>query len=709
MKKLLYILVFCGIASQAYGTGSRNLMLMMNWTDETLNDGEQFGALSQVTITALEQKAGPIIITSQTWRSIMGRGTNARYPDYNLSRAVFYQSNATFKYADWIVKKLSDYLYLFVPKSYLASVRARKDSYNQNLNTMTVLTQDDRDLGMKISKFPDISFNDLFNVGYHKSVIPVDTYQNNIRKNAYTTMQQLIASGNTDIAELYYFSQHVLFMLGKLLITRADVISKVDPRQNPALFKEETERHEALLLHEWLVYLDGHGSPSDTGQIQPIIINRPGYYPGPGNIGVTAGLEHNSLQQMLKFFNGSVVTGAMLYASCFAGGPHLSKLYEKEWDAFLRNPQKQVKKDSYNYLILTTNIWYTATMSAVLDYVQFPAFFTSLNAFLHGKYQSNKPAIKYVKGKPKQPVKKKSTFEITAQLAAIIRNVSEFDLARRFQVPGVRFPYTEWFVAIDDPTLPIIFEKSNNRMVQNTTKFVKAKKTSALQAAIQKKLGIQLQLKAAKQEPALVAQSEQRRQDLEAQRKAEEKAKSEQLYTGIMKLQQIQKETTPVITWPPVWTPVQQNIPVVNPAVISPQGPKPTVTTQPVYQQPALASQKAQNLLNAIKGLTNALKQLESQLLYRPAVQLPNQPQPYYPPYQQVQQQPQQPQGEQYYYQPQQYQQQEPQEGQEYYEDEDQEPEGDYYYDDENEEGDYYPEGDDYYYDDDGSYSDDYY
>ncbi|MGE0009901.1 MAG: hypothetical protein AB7F19_05110 [Candidatus Babeliales bacterium] len=686
MKKFIYLGVLCLFASQVYGTGSRHLMLMMNWMDETLNDGQQFGALSQVTISALEQQAGPVIITSQTWRSIMGRGTDRKYPDSDVSYGVFYGSNPSFRFNDWIIKKLSDYLYLFVPKSYLNAVKAKKDSFNQDLNTVTALTQVDRELGMKVSKFPDMSQKDLFNVGYHKAYIEVKNYNNMMRKNAHTTMQQLISSGNEHIAEIYFFSQHVLYMLGKLLITRADLISKIDPRKNIAQFKEDTEKNEALLLHEWLVYLDGHGSPSDTGQIQPIIINRPGYYPGPSNIGITAGLEHNSFQQLLKFFNGSVVTGGMLYASCFAGGQHLAKLYEKEWDAFLRNPQKQVKKDSYNYLILTTNIWYTETASAVLDFVKFPAFFSSLHGFIH---QSLKPAAKkYVKGKAKQPVKKGSTFEVTAQLAAIIRNVSEFDLKKRWQVPGVRFPYTEWFVAIDDPTLPIIFEKSSNRVVQSKKKFVQEKKTTALHEAIRKKYaGQQIA-----QELADLA--EQRRKELEAIRVKEAKAKEKELYAGIMKLQQVQTDKT---SQPPTAAPTPQKPPVQKPPVQKPQAQKPqqqeseafipeSYKPQAQKPQPTAVSGK---LKNALSELQNALGQLENKLYYqpKPTYQQPTYQQPAYQPQYQPQQEPEY---------EQEYEEEEPQEG-EYYE-------GDYYYEDDYEQdGDNYGQGDYYYYDDDGS------
>lgn len=608
MKRIIFGITLCLFASMVHATGSRNLMLMMNWSDETLNDGQLFGALSQVTISALEQQAGPIIITSQTWRSIMGRGTNLRYPDYQLSREVFYQSNATFRYNDWIIKKLSDYLYVFVPKSYLAASRAKKDSYNQDLNTAATLTQDDRDLGLKISKFPDISQNDLFNVNYHKAYMDLATYQSLTRKNTHATIKQLMSTGNQEVAELYFFSQHVLYMLGKLLITRADVLSKIDPRQNLAQFKEDTEKNEALLLHEWLVYLDGHGSPSDTGQIKPIIVNRSGYYPGPSDIGITAGLEHNSFQQILKFLNGSVVTGAMLYASCFAGGQHLAKLYEKEWDAFLRNPQKQIKKDSYNYLILTTNIWYTATESAVLDYIQFPAFFSLLYNFIH---QPQKPIQKnYVKGKIKQPVKKGSTFEVTAQLASIVSKVSMFNLSKRFQVPGVRFPYTEWFVAIDDPTLPILFEKSNNRVVQSKKKLVQQQKTSALQDIIRKKYAGQQQL--AQQ---LAELSEQRRKELEAIRIKEEKAKGEKLYSGIMKLQQKTKENV-----------TQGQVPM------QPSQPKVPQQFQPSQQVPVTPSFKptpqVNVLSNALMNLQNALRQLESNLQYMPQ-QMPHQ-QPFF-------------------------------------------------------------------------------
>jgi hypothetical protein len=108
--------------------------------------------------------------------------------------------------------------------------------------------------------------------------------------------------------------------------------------------------------YEWLVFLNGHGSPPAQGPLRKAVI---------------AGLSEETFTKVLDFFNNEVTTKFLVYITCFSGGKHLFTPYEKSpYFPAISTGQKEreaARAQLFNYTIATTNIFEISSTSGALS------------------------------------------------------------------------------------------------------------------------------------------------------------------------------------------------------------------------------------------------------------------------------------------------------------------------------------------------------
>ncbi len=530
MKRIFLALLMCSASQEISSAGIRNVMMHLDWSEQTLleqfkDQSYQFkhkeaGAESQTLLAALQQKAAPIIVSSRTWYNAIEPGkifdivkaqdlsSLKQYPmlskpqnlkafkidmlkdydpqkdlmrvsgdttsiQYFMSYQTFFSKDPIFKPNEWMVKKLSDYLYVLIPIAYLEELAQRKDTPAIARQLSTSLTARELMLGMKIDKLADVSSSMLLDLKAHVTIM-----QNPLE-----------------------FSNMVLEAMPKLFVTRSDL-------KFPGGNKEETDINEAYFLHEWLVYLDGHGSQSIPGEEE-------------SSMAFTAGLMQDDFRKLLSFFNNRVKTGSFLYISCYSGGQHLLTLFEHSWD-YPKTVGKEFKienifeaqtaqivtkekgeelvvykrkvppvSDIFNYLIIATNQFYTKTLAAIFSYnttgiyynsirgeslLDFANYFKSMAQLLHPEAPSVRPI----------PLKQ--------QLETSIRYVHHFDFTNKYQIPAIRFPHTKYFVSLNDlgSTVIIKYEEAiramNKRGIEETQRLIEEVRTKGIPQKVQESI-----------------------------------------------------------------------------------------------------------------------------------------------------------------------------------------------------------------------------
>lgn len=546
MKRIILVLLFCSVNLDVWCAGTRNLIMPIDWGKENFERefsksqfrlrSEEFGAITSALMVALLEQAAPIIVSSATWGNAVARGKMfsdaiqdkdmsylQRYPlfsnpqniaafkaalrngydskadlmfknvpdngqaSYYYAYQFFFSKNPAFKPQEWIVKKLSDYVYLLIPHAYMRELSARKDTSivdeveyekgtKQVFQFSTSLTQAERLVGMKFEKFPDMPASALLDMFAHPTRMNYNNYQNLVRPNAFSMVQTLLQYKWEEILTGYLFGQHLIYLLPQILITHTDL-------KYPGGNKEKTDVNEAYFLPEWLVYLGGHGSPSQPTPVLPVV-----YDVGGGvraEIAYTAGIEQGAFREVLGFFNNQVDTGSLLYFSCYSGGPHLFKLFEHNWDYPVtkgarigkgKQAQKEVHTvaDVFNYLIIATNQFYTTTLSPTFGFwfdnpnywprlpgtpqylkqqmggvqkpngLEFQNYFKSMAQLLHPEPK----VIGQKNGSKKQKIAQMPSLQ--EDLIKTISYVHQFDFSKNYMIPAIRLPYTEWFVSLAD-------------------------------------------------------------------------------------------------------------------------------------------------------------------------------------------------------------------------------------------------------------------
>lgn len=457
MKRIIVALFLLYAGQDILSAGTRNLIMLIDSSQETIADvfnsktysfdtTESLGPVTLTFLAALHQKAAPIIVSSSTWHNSIARGKIfadvvagrdvsylAQYPMFSSGQNIpvfvadllryydagadvmrfneamdadfyytfyqtFYSKNPVFKPNEWIIKKLSEYLYLLIPHAYIQTIRQRNDTPGIARQTSTSLTLEERLLGLKVGKFADIQASQLLDPSAQVVDIKHEQYKQLVPQKAYDIIGKLrsfFKKAHKKAQEMlseYIFGAHVLHVLSQLFVTHTDLKA---PEGN----QEETDLNEAYFLHEWLIYLLGHGTESIAGPVMPVV-----YAKDTGmraSIAFTAGLEQGAFRDLLGFLNNRVHTGAFVYTSCYSGGPHLFKLFEHHWD--YPKTQKvgekiqvtrfeQAVPDVFNYLIVATNMFYTETLGGPFfpyierlpeEVLKFGNFFNGMAQFLH--------------------------------------------------------------------------------------------------------------------------------------------------------------------------------------------------------------------------------------------------------------------------------------------------------------------------------------
>ncbi len=707
MKRILLALLFCGASLEVLGAGTRNLIMTIDWGKEQFEKefnrnqlslrSEEFGAITLALMMAIVEKAAPIIVSSATWGNLIARGamfrdaiqgndmsylqryfvfsnpqniaafkamlqngydpkTDLMYQGvqnngqlyYYFAYELFFSKNPAFKPNEWIVKKISDYIYLLIPLSYVQELQLRQDTpmgdqieyeagKKENIQLSTSLSSRERLIGMKVDKFPDMPASALLDMFAHPTQMNVANYKSLAAPRAFSMVQQLLQYKWQDILKDFLFGQHLIYVLSQLFVTHADL-------KFPGGNKEKTDVNEAYFLHEWLVYLGGHGSVSNAGPLMPVVTTTGGGYSG--QIAFTAGIEQGAFRDLLGLLNNQINTGSLIYFSCYSGGPHLFKLFEHHWDyprtekvskqskgggyseivtikagehikkdGNIKPGEKvavteytQAAKDVFNYLIIATNQFYTTTLSPTVGF--WFEYNTNYWPRLPGKPAHKKqqkgaeqekpnglefenyfrsmaqllhPVPKVIgqkNGKKKQKIAQMPSLQ--QELIKTISYVHQFDFSKNYMIPAIRMPYTEWFVSLADLGAQLRFETA-------------AAKKEREDAERQARTLLPAKL-AAKKIPAKVLESiklyeaaspdiqEKARLEKERLEKEEKDRKEKELFERMEKMRKEQEEREKAKQKPePVKPPT--TVSPVTPQPIKPQ-PVPPVTPQPIKPQP---------------------------------------------------------------------------------------------------------------------------
>ncbi len=627
MKRIFLALLFCGVSFEAFCAGTRNLIMCMDWDKENIErefskpqlqlQSEEFGAITQALMAALLEKAAPIIVSSATWGNLIARATMyrdavqnkdmsylQRYPlfsnpqniaafkaalgngydpktdlmfknapnngqiYYYYAYQLFFSPNPAFKPQEWMVKKLSDYLYLLIPLSYVQEVERRQDTPAIARQLSTPLSGRDTLLGMKIDRFSDIPAPTLLDMNAHPTQMNYSHYQNLVPQRAFSMVQRLLQYKWEDILKGYLFGQHLVYMLPRIFVTHTDL-------KYPGGNKEETDINETYFLHEWLVYLGGHGSPSQPTPVLPVV-----YDVGGGGmraeIAFTAGIEQGAFREVLGFLNNQVDTGSLIYFSCYSGGPHLFKLFEHNWDYPVtkgvriskgKQAPKEVQtvSDVFNYLIIATNQFYITTYSPTLGFwfdnpnywprlpgtpaymkqqkggaptkpngLEFKNYFNAMARLLH----SESKVITAKSGGNKQQIAQIPSLQ--EELVKTISYVHYFDFSKNYMIPAIRMPYTEWFVSLADLGAVLRFESQKESQDREQQK---AQAKIVLEEKLKKKSvpqKVQESIKA--QELASPEAQEKARLEKERLEKEEKDRKEKELFESMEKMRKEQEE-----------------------------------------------------------------------------------------------------------------------------------------------------------------------
>lgn len=530
MNRQLIALLVCSFYGMCVEAGTRNMVMALDFDRESLREefknskyafnAHEYGPVTQTLIAALYQQAAPILVSSSTWRNAIERGkayeiaqkggdlgflkrytafsntdninkfvNDLRYgydinndllrastsiisAEYYQAYQVFFSKDPVFKPKEWITKKVSDYLYLLIPRKYLQQLEQSKDTPDLARKTVTPLSPSERVLGIKYGKLANLSANALLDVNAHPDVINAAQYNQLLPAHSHGIAQRLLGYKWLHILNGFMFGQHVVNILPTIFVTHTDL-------KFPGGDRIETDLNEAYFMHEWLVYLIGHGSQSGQNALAAVVEDFGGG--AQAVIGFTAGIDQGAFRDMLSFFNNRVNTGALVYTSCYSGGHHLFKLFEHHWDYPKRQgvgkkakitKENVLRPDTFNFLIVATNMFYTVTTTSIFAFWSDAKYYSrngqatlNLTSFFKqmAQFLGSQPIIKA----PQQVKGKKKVLSahpgVEQQLATVLQNVTQFDTAKNYQVPAVRFPYTQWFVPLTDAGQEIRFESDTQK------------------------------------------------------------------------------------------------------------------------------------------------------------------------------------------------------------------------------------------------------
>jgi hypothetical protein len=429
--------------------GIRDLIILLDEASEQVakdfatNDclkytGKSNMAVTTNLMTALYQKAAPILVSVSVWRNFIERrqmfndftllsiddlfvkykylpcfaskntveqlkkacqyfvdDTITAEPDaslYNLARDFFLSHHVAFNPVEWKLYMIGPSFCLLVPIAYSKSLEKIDDS------PFATLSNEQLGLGLK----------------------PLVPMENPLDPSAYPK-------------ETVDMSEKFISILPELFITKNDVKSLADKNKN--------EEYEYKYLHRWHIFLNGHGSQAAQSSLQ---------------IAFIAGLKEDYFKRFLHFLNNMVITEFFMYQTCYAGGQHLLTPYERQW-MFPSIQTGQIRlasrADRFNFTIVTGTLFQDVLITSgptiitqhwsdqktikkkitVHFPIKFDEFFKQLKKFFTNSNLS------------KSSVSLESIINFLHRF--IDPNTKKMEFG--YQLPVVRFPGTEWFSLVN--------------------------------------------------------------------------------------------------------------------------------------------------------------------------------------------------------------------------------------------------------------------
>ncbi len=387
MKKIIYILLVIMFAhSMVYCMDverieykSSGLLLFLDDTEHN-----EIGAVSQYLLSAIRQKAGPIVVSASLLENIFSLYYEAQgdresaadlYIKYvkdvedqsgNIKKIkIFYLKTLHFDPREWIFKKVSNFLYLLIPKGYIQASFPeiwidRVERYDpRNISQVELL------LGLKVNHMETVDF---------KNIVSIKVTQKD----------------NSD-----YFLD--------------DLYNDATKKSSIFCVKSDYKSRGARKIPVWSFYMHGHG-------IMQYHSSKPG---------IIVGLSHRGFGKFLDFSENKIVTRLLIYISCYSAG--ISN------DIIFKDAESGVRK-TYSFAIITQAIsevpissvravqWSSDGRAEVTTLANF-AYFLSL--------VRSTDIFDYIK--------------IAESLFPIIPTVPLFTQEPWGHVPQIKLPGIEWF------------------------------------------------------------------------------------------------------------------------------------------------------------------------------------------------------------------------------------------------------------------------
>lgn len=321
--RLLFFL--CATYCTCIDAGNRQILFFVDWHNETverdlasniLTGAQGFGPITVGMLTNLWQKAAPMIVSSATWRNYLERkqmfldfitlsqpelesrykGKSTRFstteaivlfqkickslggledvdpvinnllPEYSGFLVCHF---AEFNEKEWIISKISEHVYLFIPKIYQRQVDDALEMPARNASVAPGIRDADLRMGLKYTNKP------LANI------MQITTH---------------------DTSHYVNFSQEFVNALKNIFVTENDISNP-----NPAVDQKTNEDNKRNYRHIFDAYGIGHG----------------------GHGGVIMALPTPQFRAFLQFLNDQIRTRFMFYNTCYAGGIHLQAPYQE--------------------------------------------------------------------------------------------------------------------------------------------------------------------------------------------------------------------------------------------------------------------------------------------------------------------------------------------------------------------------------------------
>ena len=145
----------------------------------------------------------------------------------------------------------------------------------------------------------------------------------------------------------------------------------------PKIFVTKRDVSNPLTLPNWYFFMNGHGTAARPKENVPSVI---------------AGFNLDQFQQILLFFNNLIKTDFLFYDSCFSGGAHLLKPYERTWYYSLSEKDPgSTKADVYNYIIIASTVSTNLTRKSLSQFLygnprfsgSFESFFSEIHNYVY--------------------------------------------------------------------------------------------------------------------------------------------------------------------------------------------------------------------------------------------------------------------------------------------------------------------------------------